>query len=231
MGGTRRCRPALVPSYMDLAPVIANATDGVHFDYPAVADVIQVTVAHTTDTHFLITIKDVSSGAALVTSTGNVAAPLSPGVWVVHNGSDPLYTVGMPDRGAGLERIAEDGNPATLGAFVAANVGITYPASPGVWVVHSRSAPPRRDRFCPARNTNSRSKRARVTRCPSQPCWLPRMMSSPRRVLPVDRDRARHRPGRRPRTQRQSQNDRPPQMRARARRTSHRPTQAATSHR
>jgi len=121
---------------------IANATDGVHFAYPAVADVIQVTVAHTTDTHFLITIKDVSASNALVTSMGNFAAPLSPGVWVVHNGPDPLFTVGMPDRGKGLEHIAEDGNPAALGAFVAANAGITYPASPGVWVVHRAGSKP-----------------------------------------------------------------------------------------
>jgi len=121
---------------------IGNATDGVHFDYPSVADVIQVTVLHTTDTHFLVTIKDVSTSNALVTSLGNFAAPLSPGVWVVHNGSDPLYTVGMPDRGKGLEHIAEDGNPAALDAFVAANAGITYPASPGVWVVHSAGSKP-----------------------------------------------------------------------------------------
>lgn len=121
---------------------IANATDGAHFDYPPVADVIQVTVAHASDTHFLITIKDVSTSNTLVTSAGNRAAPLSPGVWVVHNAPDPLFTVGMPDRGKGLEHIAEDGNPADLGAFATANAGITYPASPGVWVVHSAGSRP-----------------------------------------------------------------------------------------
>jgi len=121
---------------------IADATDGVAFAYPAVASVIQVTVTHTVDTHFLVTIKDVSSASALVTSKGNFAAPLSPGVWVVHNGKDALYTVGMPDRGKGLEHIAEDGNPTALGAFVADNTGITYPASPGVWVVHSSGTKP-----------------------------------------------------------------------------------------
>ncbi|HET7539114.1 MAG TPA: spondin domain-containing protein [Polyangiaceae bacterium] len=121
---------------------IANATDGVHFDYPAVADVIQVTVTHSGGTHFLITIKDVSTSNTLVTSMGNFAAPVSPGVWVVHNAPNPLFTVGMPDRGQGLERIAEDGNPAALGAFVAANAGITYPASPGVWVVHRAGSKP-----------------------------------------------------------------------------------------
>src|SRR6185369_548273 len=76
---------------------IASATDGVHFDYPAVASIIQVTVTHTTDTHFLITIKDVSTSDTLMTSAGNRAAPLSPGVWVVHNAANPLFTAGMPD--------------------------------------------------------------------------------------------------------------------------------------
>jgi hypothetical protein len=121
---------------------IVNATNGVHFDYPPVASVIQVTVTHTADTHFLVTIKDVSTTDTLMTSAGNRAAPLSPGVWVVHNAANPLFTVGMPDRGMGLEHIAEDGNPTALGAFVTANAGITYPASPGVWVVHSAGTKP-----------------------------------------------------------------------------------------
>jgi len=121
---------------------IANATDGVHFDYPAVANIIQVTVAHTTGTHFLITIKDVSTSDTLMTSAGNRAAPLSPGVWVVHNAPNPLFTVGTPDRGVGLEHIAEDGNPSDLAAFVSASAGITYPASPGVWVVHRAGSKP-----------------------------------------------------------------------------------------
>lgn len=121
---------------------IAGATNGAHFDYPAVANIIQVTVTHTTDTHFLITIKDVSTNDTLMTSAGNRAAPLSPGVWVVHNAANPLFTAGMPDRGMGLEHIAEDGNPTDLGTFVAANSGLTYPASPGVWVVHSSGSKP-----------------------------------------------------------------------------------------
>jgi hypothetical protein len=63
-------------------------------------------------------------------------------VWVVHNGVDPLYTVGKPDRKQGLEHIAEDGNPTMLGTFVTGNVGITYPASPGVWVLHENGTMP-----------------------------------------------------------------------------------------
>jgi hypothetical protein len=115
---------------------IANATDGVPFAYPAVADVLRATVTHRVGTEFLVTIENVSSDTALQTSEGDLPAPLSPGVWVVHNGSDPLYTVGMPDRGQGIENIAEDGDPMLLGAFAAANSGITFPASPGVWAIH-----------------------------------------------------------------------------------------------
>jgi hypothetical protein len=40
--------------------------------------------------------------------------PLSPGVVVVHRSDTPLYALGDTDRGQGLERIAEDGNPAEL---------------------------------------------------------------------------------------------------------------------
>lgn len=121
---------------------IANATDGVAFNYPSVASVIKVSVAHTSGTLFQVMVENVSSATALMTSEGNFPAPLSPGVWVVHNGKDPLFTVGMPDRGLGLENIAEDGAPTTLGTFAAANSGITYPASPGVWVLHSAGSRP-----------------------------------------------------------------------------------------
>jgi len=122
--------------------LIQDATDGVHFNYPAVSDVIRVMVEHTTGTHFTVTIKDVSAADALKTSGGNFPAPISPGVFVIHNGKDPLFTQGMPDRGSGLEHIAEDGNPSALGAFVDANSGLTYPASPGVWVVHQHDTMP-----------------------------------------------------------------------------------------
>ncbi|MES1173830.1 MAG: spondin domain-containing protein [Myxococcales bacterium] len=121
---------------------IANATDGVAFNYPAVSAVIKVSFVHTTGTLFKVTIENVSSATALMTSAGNFPAPLSPGVWVVSSAKDPLFKAGSPDYGKGLERIAEDGNAAPLGAYAAANSGITYPASPGVWVVHSEGSKP-----------------------------------------------------------------------------------------
>lgn len=139
---TKQSAPNTGPDEHGNVVDIADATDGVKFNYPAVNEVIKVTVMHTTGTMFNVSIEDVSSATALHTSGGDFPAPLSPGVWVVHNGADPLYTVGKPDRMQGLEHLAEDGNPTTLGTFVAGNVGITYPASPGVWVVHKEGTKP-----------------------------------------------------------------------------------------
>lgn len=42
---------------------------------------------------------------------GVVVGPIAPGVFVVHSEPAPLFTVGEPDRGEGLEGIAEDGDP------------------------------------------------------------------------------------------------------------------------
>lgn len=39
---------------------------------------------------------------------------LSPGAWVLHSESDPLFTIGEVDRGLGLEALAEDGVPTML---------------------------------------------------------------------------------------------------------------------
>jgi hypothetical protein len=137
---TKQSAPDTGPAENGNVVDIANTTDT--FDYPSVAEVMKVSVTHLTGTQFKVTIENVSTNAALKTSGGNFAAPMSPGVWVVHGGKDPLFTVGMKDRGKGLERIAEDGNPAMLGAFVTANTGITFPASPGAWVVHSGGTKP-----------------------------------------------------------------------------------------
>ena len=38
---------------------------------------------------------------------------LAPGVWVLHDSADPLFTVGQSDRDEGLEALAEAGDPAT----------------------------------------------------------------------------------------------------------------------
>ena len=39
-----------------------------------------------------------------------------------NRGCVPLFTPGKPDRGQGLERLAEDGNPGVLADYVSANM-------------------------------------------------------------------------------------------------------------
>ncbi|HJL16940.1 MAG TPA: spondin domain-containing protein [Sandaracinaceae bacterium LLY-WYZ-13_1] len=57
--------------------------------------------------------------------------PISPGVWTAHADPDPFFTVGEPDRGEGLEALAEDGDPSTLAGSLDADLGGTFemPAS------------------------------------------------------------------------------------------------------
>jgi len=50
--------------------------------------------------------------------TTDKVAHLSPGVFVIHTAADPLFTVGQPDRGQGLQPLAEMGKAAMLGDAV-----------------------------------------------------------------------------------------------------------------
>jgi hypothetical protein len=47
------------------------------------------------------------------------ATPFSPGVFAVVSAGEPIYSVGLAERGNGLERIAEDGNPMVLAEAMA----------------------------------------------------------------------------------------------------------------
>lgn len=105
---------------------------------PPATDVLSVTIEPTSETSFRVRIENVGDAATLMTTTGaSVPVPLSPGVWVVHNENDPLFTAGESDRGEGLEGIAEDGAAATLAEAVEARTGVVSPLAPGVYAVHS----------------------------------------------------------------------------------------------
>ena len=54
----------------------------------------------------------------------NIGTVLAPGAWVAQRGGTPLFTAGRPDRGHGLEALAEDGNPAGLAANLRRNSGV-----------------------------------------------------------------------------------------------------------
>lgn len=108
---------------------------------PAVADVIEVTISSDGPNSFTVRLENVSTATTLTTSVDMQEVPLSPGAWVVHTAADPLFTVGSPDFGEGLEGIAEDGDPTALGTSISANTGITIPLSPGAWAVHAGTDP------------------------------------------------------------------------------------------
>ncbi|MDE2811364.1 MAG: spondin domain-containing protein [Gemmatimonadota bacterium] len=54
----------------------------------------------------------------------NIGTVLAPGAWVAQRGGEPFFTDGQPDHGAGLEALAEDGNPAQLAASLPRNSGV-----------------------------------------------------------------------------------------------------------
>jgi len=124
----------------DMGPVDPDTTvrmvnDG--YAYPAVSDVIAVTITHLGDNLFKARLENVSDANTLMTSMGNVAVPLAPGVFVVHTNTDPLFTEGMADM-LGLEGLAEDGDPSGLLASLEARTGLAVPLAPGVAVVHGQ---------------------------------------------------------------------------------------------
>lgn len=59
----------------------------------------------------------VTIAALFINSNIGVTVPLSPGIWAVHDdGEEALFNLGQPDRGEGMEAIAEDGDPAEMAA-------------------------------------------------------------------------------------------------------------------
>ena len=54
--------------------------------------------------------------AATMSALSGAATPISRGVWAVHTHGMPLFETGLTDKNVGLERQAEDGNPADLAA-------------------------------------------------------------------------------------------------------------------
>lgn len=62
---------------------------------------------------FLVRVENVSTPHTLHTSKGDKSVGLSPGVWALHTGDNPIYTSGQKAT-LGLKHLAEDGNPEGL---------------------------------------------------------------------------------------------------------------------
>jgi hypothetical protein len=61
-------------------------------------------------TRFLVRVENVSRASTLkLPSGGSVAIPVSPGVWAVHTGANPIFTPGELEHGRGLKGLAEAG--------------------------------------------------------------------------------------------------------------------------
>lgn len=71
-------------------------------------------------------------GAVLQTLSGR-STPISPGVYAVHRDPEPLYALGLPDLGLGLERLAEDGNSSVLRDAVDGNARMMGLAATGAF--------------------------------------------------------------------------------------------------
>ncbi|MDQ3997744.1 MAG: spondin domain-containing protein [Gemmatimonadota bacterium] len=68
---------------------------------------------------FTVRVENVSTPQTLKLSNGMTApAPTAPVLWAITDGDNPLFTPGRVDRGLGLERLAEEGNPGVLADYV-----------------------------------------------------------------------------------------------------------------
>jgi hypothetical protein len=124
------------------APATLALAGGGTFTTPAVAAMIKVTLTPTAGTReFRLRIENVSTASTLMTSMGPQPVGISPGVWAVTTGGEPFFTDGTPDRGKGLEGIAEGGAIATLAATLPPLTGVATGISPGVTVVHAAGMP------------------------------------------------------------------------------------------
>jgi hypothetical protein len=111
-------------------------------DLPAVADLIGVTLSAGEGNMFTLTIENRSTDQTLMLSNGTTSSvPLSPGVFtILLPDADPLFVVGQPERAAGLEALAEDGDPTEIAATLSEQSGVSSPLAPGLWVIHGESS-------------------------------------------------------------------------------------------
>ena len=111
--------------------------DDTYGTLPPVDSVLSVTIDSIGPTSFRVSIENVSKDHTLVTIEGLcLEVPIAPGVFVIHYGDEPLFTPGMPDRGVGLEEVAEDGNNGPLTKFAELATGLIQLAAPGIYASH-----------------------------------------------------------------------------------------------
>ena len=86
--------------------------------------------AQAADQTFTVRIENVSAANALKLSNGKTEpVGVAPVLYVIHTNRAPLFTSGEPDRGKGLEALAEDGPTAPLEKSLKGQPGIVHVGS------------------------------------------------------------------------------------------------------
>lgn len=107
--------------------------------YPAVADVISVTLVHLGGNNFELTIANVSAPDALMTTGGDRPVIITQALLATHAADAMFFTPGEV-ASVGLERLAEDGDAAPRQAELETllNTGVAPVFTPFAVVVHDR---------------------------------------------------------------------------------------------
>lgn len=115
------------------------------FEYPAVENVVRVTVESEMDEEagtyrFTIRVENVSDETGATVNGSGI--PLSPGTFAAHfdqapSGADVTFFPMGEAAPTGIERIAEDGDPAAHHEALAMLTGVTVPFSPGAFAAHT----------------------------------------------------------------------------------------------
>jgi hypothetical protein len=83
--------------------------------------------AQAADQMFTVRIENVSAKDALKLSNGKTEpVEVAPVLYLIHTNPAPLFTSGEPDRGKGLEALAEDGPPGPLAKSLKGQPGIVH---------------------------------------------------------------------------------------------------------
>jgi hypothetical protein len=81
--------------------------------HPTLSEVLDSPQSH--QTRFKVRIENISAPEAFTASDGtHWALDFSPGVWLISDNPNPLFSVGQADLAQSLQAIAEDGNPTAL---------------------------------------------------------------------------------------------------------------------
>ena len=87
--------------------------------------------AQAADETFTVRIENVSADNALKLSNGKTEpVGVAPVLYVVHTNRAPLFTSGQPDRGKGLEALAEDGPTGPLEKSLKGQPGLVHVGPP-----------------------------------------------------------------------------------------------------